>query len=66
MVVMGLVLNKRLITVWGAVCVTLALIYLLSGYTYVLAILAGLSIIAAVVVVVARGQRSKQKKVAKK
>ena len=66
MVVMGLVLNKRLITIWGAVCVTLALIYLLSGYTYVLAILAGLSIIAAVVVVVARGQRSKQKKVAKK
>ena len=45
---------------------TLALIYLLSGYAYALAILAGLSIITAVVVVVARGQRNKQKKVAKK
>ena len=46
MVVVGLVLNKRLITTWGAVCVTLALIYLLSGYTYVLAILAGISIMS--------------------
>ncbi len=66
MVIIGLVLGRRLITIWGASCVTLALIYLLSGYAYALAILAGLSIIAAVVVVVARGQRSRQKKVAKK
>ena len=66
MVIIGLALGRRLITIWGASCVTLALIYLLSGYAYALAILAGLSIIAAVVVVVARGQRSKQKKVAKK
>ena len=51
MVVVGLALNKRLITTWGAVCVTLALIYLLSGYTYVLAILAGISIIVAVTIV---------------
>jgi len=61
MVIIGLVLGRRLITIWGASCVTLALIYLLSGYAYALAILAGLSIIAAVVVVVARGQRRKQK-----
>ena len=60
MVVVGLVLNKRLITTWGAVCVTLALIYLLSGYTYVLAILAGISIIVAVTIVVARAQRGKR------
>lgn len=66
MVIIGLALGRRLITIWGAVGVTLALIYLLSGYAYALAILAGLSIIAAVVVVVARGQRNKQKKVAKK
>ena len=66
MVIIGLALGRRLITIWGASCVTLALIYLLSGYAYALAILAGLSIIAAVVVVVARGQRRKQKKVAKK
>ena len=66
MVIIGLVLGRRLITIWGAVGVTLALIYLLSGYAYALAILAGLSIITAVVVVVARGQRNKQKKVAKK
>ena len=65
MVIIGLVLGRRLITIWGAVGVTLALIYLLSGYAYALAILAGLSIITAVVVVVARGQRNKQKKVAK-
>jgi len=31
MVVVGLALNKRLITTWGAVCVTLALIYHCSG-----------------------------------
>lgn len=66
MVVMGLVLNKRLITVWGAVCVTLALIYLLSGYTYVLAILAGISIIVAVIIVVARAQRNKRQDIAKR
>ena len=66
MVIIGLALGRRLITIWGAVGVTLALIYLLSGYVYALAILAGLSIITAVVVVVARGQRNKQKKVAKK
>ena len=66
MVIIGLTLGRRLITIWGASCVTLALIYLLSGYAYALAILAGLSIIAAVVVVVARGQRNKQKKFAKK
>ena len=66
MVIIGLVLGGRLITIWGAVGVTLALIYLLSGYAYALAILAGLSIITAVVVVVVRGQRNKQKKVAKK
>ena len=65
MVIIGLVLGRRLITIWGAVGVTLALIYLLSGYAYALAILAGLSIITAVVIVVARGQRNKQKKVAK-
>ena len=66
MVVVGLVLNKRLITTWGAVCVTLALIYLLSGYTYVLAILAGISIIVAVTIVVARAQRSKRQDIAKR
>lgn len=66
MVIIGLVLGRRLVTIWGAVGVTLALIYLLSGYAYALAILAGLSIITAVVVVVAKGQRNKQKKVAKK
>ena len=66
MVIVGLALGRRLITIWGAGGVTLALIYLLSGYAYALAILAGLSIITAVVVVVARGQRNKQKKVAKK
>lgn len=66
MVVVGLVLNKRLITVWGAVCVTLALIYLLSGYTYVLAILAGISIIVAVIIVVARAQRSKRQDIVKR
>lgn len=66
MVIIGLVLGRWLITIWGAVGVTLALIYLLSGYAYALAILAGLSIITAVVVVVAKGQRNKQKKVAKK
>ena len=66
MVVVGLTLNKRLITTWGAVCVTLALIYLLSGYTYVLAILAGISIIVAVIIVVARAQRSKRQDIAKR
>ena len=66
MVVVGLAFNKRLITTWGAVCVTLALIYLLSGYTYVLAILAGISIIVAVTIVVARAQRSKRQDVAKR
>lgn len=66
MVVVGLVLNKRLITIWGAVCVTLALIYLLSGYTYVLAILAGISIIVAVIIVVARAQKSKRQDIAKR
>lgn len=66
MVVVGLVLNKRLITTWGAVCVTLALIYLLSGYTYMLAILAGISIIVAVTIVVARAQRSKRQDIAKR
>ena len=66
MVIIGLALGRRLITIWGAVGVTLALIYLLSGYAYALAILAGLSIITAVVVVVARGQRNKQKKIAKR
>ena len=65
-IVVGLVLNKRLITTWGAVCVTLALIYLLSGYTYVLAILAGISIIVAVTIVVARAQRSKRQDIAKR
>ena len=65
MVIIGLALGRQLVTIWGAVGVTLALIYLLSGYAYALAILAGLSIITAVVVVVARGQRNKQKKVAK-
>ena len=66
MVVVALVLNKRLITTWGAVCVTLALIYLLSGYTYVLAILAGISIIVAVTIVVARAQRGKRQDIAKR
>ena len=66
MVVVGLVLNKRLITTWGAVYVTLALIYLLSGYTYVLAILAGISIIVAVIIVVARAQRSKRQDIVKR
>lgn len=61
MVIIGLALGRRLITIWGAVGVTLALIYLLSGYAYALAILAGLSIITAVVVVVARRQGGKQK-----
>ena len=61
MVIIGLALGRRLITIWGAVGVTLALIYLLSGYAYALAILAGLAIIAAVIVVVVRGQRGKQK-----
>ena len=61
MVIIGLALGKRLISMWGAVGVTLALIYLLSGYAYALAILAGLAIIAAVIVVVVRGQRGKQK-----
>ncbi|QJU09518.1 hypothetical protein FBF27_03840 [Candidatus Saccharibacteria bacterium oral taxon 488] len=60
MVIIGLALGKRLISMWGAVGVTLALIYLLSGYAYAL-ILAGLAIIAAVIVVVVRGQRGKQK-----
>ena len=66
MVVVGLVLNKRLITTWGAVCVTLALIYLLSGYTYVLAILAGISIIVAVIIVVARAQRNRGQDIVKR
>ena len=66
MVVVGLAFNKRLITTWGAVCVTLALIYLLSGYTYVLAILAGISIIVAVTIVVARAQRSKRQDIVKR
>ena len=61
MIIIGLALGRRLITIWGAVGVTLALIYLLSGYAYALAILAGLAIIAAVIVVVVRGQRGKQK-----
>lgn len=61
MVIIGLALGKRLISMWGAVGVTLALIYLLSGYAYALAILAGLSIITAVVVVVARRQGGRQK-----
>ncbi len=61
MVIIGLALGRRLITIWGAVGVTLALIYLLSGYAYALAILAGLSIITAVVVVVARRQGGRQK-----
>ena len=65
MVIIGLALGRRLITIWGAVGVTLALIYLLSGYAYALAILAGLSIITAVVVVVVRGQKNKKNKVAK-
>ena len=65
MVIIGLALGRRLITIWGAVGVTLALIYLLSGYAYALAILAGLSIITAVVVVVARGQKNKKNKVVK-
>ena len=61
MVIIGLALGRRLITIWGAVGVTLALIYLLSGDADALAILAGLSIITAVVVVVARRQGGKQK-----
>jgi len=61
MVIIGLALGRQLVTIWGAVGVTLALIYLLSGYAYALAILAGLSIITAVVVVVARRQGGRQK-----
>lgn len=61
MVIIGLVLGKRLISMWGAGGVTLALIYLLSGYAYALAILAGLAIIVSVIVVVVRGQRGRQK-----
>lgn len=57
-VIVGLALGKRLITLWGATCVTLALIYMLSGYAYALAILAGLAIIIAVVIMVVRGQKS--------
>ena len=52
MVIIGLALGKRLISMWGAVGVTLALIYLLSGYAYALAILAGLAIIGAIAGVV--------------
>ena len=62
MVIIGLALGRQLVTIWGAVGVTLALIYLLSGYAYALAILAGLSIITAVVVVVARGREINRKK----
>ncbi|MDO5343295.1 MAG: hypothetical protein Q4F02_00050 [Candidatus Saccharibacteria bacterium] len=57
LVVLGLLRGARLLSIWGAVCVTLALFYLLSSYTYILAILIGLAIIIAVIIAIVRANR---------
>lgn len=49
LVVAGLLLTQRLVTIWGAVGVGLALLWMLRGYTYLWLALVGLGLIAFVI-----------------
>lgn len=60
LVVVGMALGKRLIALWGAVGVTFAILFLLSGYTYLLSIAIGLLIIGAVVYAIVRDNKKRK------
>ena len=60
LVVVGMALGKRLIALWGAVSVTFAILFLLSGYTYLLSIAIGLLIIGAVVYAIVRDNKKRK------
>lgn len=55
-VIYGLIRNNRLFTIWGAVGVTLAILALMPGYSFILLPLLGLGMIAAVIHVVTRNK----------
>ncbi|MFZ1258769.1 MAG: hypothetical protein WAQ25_04850 [Candidatus Saccharimonas sp.] len=57
MLVAGLLRNYRLAALWGSVGVTLAVLYMLRGYTSLLAIVVGMLIISVVVWVIVRGNK---------
>lgn len=61
MVVIGLVRAYRMATYWGAIGVTLAILYMLRGFTSLLTIAIGLMVIAAVVWVIVRANKKDQK-----
>lgn len=58
LVVIGLLASYKLLTVWGGVGVTLALLWMLSGYTFLLLSFIGLVIIAIVVYVIMKGNHN--------
>ena len=60
LVIVGMILGKRLIALWGAAGVTAAIIFLLSGYTYLLSITIGLLIIGAVVYAIVRDNKKRK------
>lgn len=57
-VVYGLVRNSRLFTIWGAVGVTLAILIMLPALAFIMLPLLGVGIIAAVVYVIAKNNRT--------
>lgn len=56
-VIAGLITNRRLLSVWGAIGVTLAVLWLLSSYAYLIYILIGIAIIIAVVYSIVRAEK---------
>ncbi len=60
MVLIGLVVMYRVATIWGAIGVSFAVLYMLRGYTSFLTILIGLAIIAAVIWVITKSNKRPQ------
>ncbi|MDO4780880.1 MAG: hypothetical protein Q4A34_00590 [Candidatus Saccharibacteria bacterium] len=58
-VIAGLITNRRLLSIWGAIGATLAVLWLLSSYVYLLYILIGIAIIIAVVYSIVRSEKRK-------
>ncbi|MDO4774095.1 MAG: hypothetical protein Q4A37_03150 [Candidatus Saccharibacteria bacterium] len=59
MVVAGMLAGRRLLSIWGAIGVTMAALWLLSSYIYLIYILIGVAIIIAVVYSIVRGERKR-------
>ena len=59
LIVIGLLVSYKLLTVWGAVGVSLALLWMLSDYSFILLILTGLILLVIVIYVIIKNNNKK-------